>query len=321
MDNLEQQLREHAAQLLESQTVALVIGHQQGSDPHRVAPLFAETAEQARKLVLSPIAGPNLVRYLREQEHRVGIVVNGCEAKAVQVLLREHQLERDRLYLIGIPCAGVIDIEKLLAAGNFDLREYRSARFDGDEVVVETASGEVRLPKNEVLRSECRACDQPTPAIHDTLLGEPIEAPADRLDEELARWDQMSLPERRAALNRAFERCIRCYACVHVCPSCYCTTCIFEQTKPQWLPRTVSLSENRAFHLARAMHLAGRCSLCGACDRACPMGIPLRELYAKVAENIRELFGEEALKPDAEAPFLTFQEEDTEQAIDGAVTR
>jgi len=39
------------------------------------------------------------------------------------------------------------------------------------------------------------------------------------------------------------------------------------------------------------LHLAGRCIGCGACERACPMGIDVRLLERKLAEEVEKLYG------------------------------
>jgi ferredoxin len=318
--DLQDQLRTAVKKLLEDGAVELVIGHQQGTDPYRLRPLFAETLADADKLVLSPLSAPGIVRYHNDADRKTALVVSGCDARLVQVLVRESQLQRDQVHLIGVPCEGQVDVAKLAAHPDVDLRTLTGVTIDGDEVVVQAEAGEVRLPKIDVLRVECRACDAPTLVACDTALGEQAAAPGDGEDTEVAELDAMTPAERLELFSRAFERCMRCYACVHACPLCYCEVCFAEQTDPQWIRRTTELPENMAFHLGRAMHMAGRCVQCGACDRACPMDVPLRELYAKMAAEIRELFGEEALDPDKDALFLTFQPEDTEEAIDGSVT-
>jgi Fe-S oxidoreductase len=37
--------------------------------------------------------------------------------------------------------------------------------------------------------------------------------------------------------------------------------------------------------------MADRCIDCGLCEEACPADIPLRTLYRKVRETVRDLFG------------------------------
>ncbi len=86
-----------------------------------------------------------------------------------------------------------------------------------------------------------------------------------------------------------FDRCIKCYGCRDVCPVCFCNVCTLEEDA---LIRTGDLPpENPMFHLTRAVHMAGRCIDCNLCTEVCPAGIPLRTLYKKVAEIVKDEFG------------------------------
>lgn len=71
---------------------------------------------------------------------------------------------------------------------------------------------------------------------------------------------------------------------------CYCEECIVERLSPQWIRRSVNLSENTVWNIIRAYHLAGRCIGCGECERACPMDIPLTVLNKKIEKDVKEMF-------------------------------
>ena len=87
-------------------------------------PLFAETEEDVEKLSFNEFCANNLVPYLtqeiRSQRGKtrdgkekivkpVGIVVKGCDSKALLLLLNENILSRKEVFIIGIPCTGVAD--------------------------------------------------------------------------------------------------------------------------------------------------------------------------------------------------------------------
>jgi formate hydrogenlyase subunit 6/NADH:ubiquinone oxidoreductase subunit I len=57
------------------------------------------------------------------------------------------------------------------------------------------------------------------------------------------------------------------------------------------------------FHLIRAVHMAGRCIDCGLCEDACPVDIPLRLLYRKSNEIVKDLFGYETGLSQEQPPF------------------
>ena len=98
-----------------------------------------------------------------------------------------------------------------------------------------------------------------------------------------------------------FEKCIKCYGCRNICPVCFCKECSLENPD---LVRTGPLpAEVPLFHLVRAVHMAGRCVDCGLCEAACPAEIPLRLLYRKVNEIVKDVFGYETGTSPGPSPF------------------
>jgi ferredoxin len=269
-------IREKARELLEGGQVDCVIGYEaSGEDGAR--PAFIHDPADVSRLVWNAHCVHNLVTYLHdkkkpqkrgEEPPRIGVVVKPCDSRAVNVLLAEQQIERERVYVIGVACEGMEDAE-----GKSQER--------------------------------CARCADRVPVIYDVLIGEPPEvAPVEDDFADLAEIESMSPNERLAFWLGQFDRCIRCYACRQVCPGCYCSTCMFERDDGLWIDAGIELPQKHMFHLGRALHLAGRCVECNECERVCPMGLPLSLLNRMLVREIDGLFEHRAGREETMSPLL-----------------
>ncbi len=273
---LTQQIQEHARRLLADGRVDLVIGYEVGPRG-RVRPAFIYSPAEADRLIWSPECVHNLTTYLHdkkkprkrgEEPPRVAVVVKPCDSRTLNVLLAERQIERERVYAIGVACGGVVGKEGQSAA-------------------------------------KCGRCTDRTPVVCDVLIGEPPPVEPARDDwSDLALVEEMDPAGRLAYWLRQFDRCIRCYACRQVCPGCYCPTCAFERDDGLWVDMGIELPQKYVFHLGRALHLAGRCVECDECERVCPMGLPLSLLNRLLVREVEALYGHRAGREEALTPLL-----------------
>jgi len=273
---LEQRIRERAKELLAAEEVTCVLGYAAGTAPLRAAPFFARTPEDCDRLVFNQACANNLALYLVHPREQTAILAKGCDARSVVTLLGEEQLRREQVRIIGLPCRGMVSENALRARLEAPLRDVRGVRDGGEAIVIELAGGEQAVPRDEVLLSNCRTCPVTTPAVCDELLGERVEPRPPEDYALLAELEALDPAERRAFWERELSRCLRCYACRQVCPSCHCPECFADSLAPQWvLSGGAQFAGNWMWHVGRAQHLAGRCSACGNCERACPVNIPL----------------------------------------------
>jgi ferredoxin len=290
------ELRAIARALLAEGDVRVIIGWEAARRGAR--PLFVTDPAEADRLIFDARCVHNLVTYLNpRRDHvaelgKIGLVVKGCDAKAVAGLLREAQLTREDVVLIGVRCGGVLEENEMPAAVTL-------------------------TPDNVAPR--CYGCDIREPALVDHLVGEPQPEPprpSQTIDERIAALEDRPLEERWAFWTEQFSKCVRCYACRQVCPLCVCERCVADKTRPQWIEPSPHARGNLSWNITRALHLAGRCVGCGECERFCPVGIPLSLMNRKLQQIVAERYGYTVGDdPEQAAPIGDYRLDDGQEFI------
>ena len=139
------------------------------------------------------------------------------------------------------------------------------------------------------------------------------KVPSKQEDDELIKQlREMTQAERWQFWSDELSKCFKCYACRAACPMCYCTKCIVEVNRPQWIQPWASTQSNMEWQINRVMHMAGRCSDCGSCGTACPLGIPIHLLTHMMSETVAVNFSKSG---DSGNVLSTFKPEDKENFI------
>ena len=310
-----QELIERAKALLESGEVARVLGWKKGEHSFDPEVSFFETAESLKYFVYDSFCGANLSKYMIEAGKKEGktlVFLKPCDSYSYNQLLREHRVDREKAYIIGVGCWGKLDVRKLDAEGILDVT------IEGDGVRVSSLYGDKTVAYKDAMLERCHVCKGKEHKVYDELIGESADTVDAERFAEVERIEAMSPEEKFAFFQEELSKCIRCNACRNVCPACSCRKCVFDSTAfdAEQKANTTSFEE-KMFHIIRAFHVAGRCTDCGECSRVCPQGIPLHLFNRKFIKDINALYGEYQAGSDLEtkAPLTSFTQDDAEPGV------
>lgn len=304
-----EKVRQRAKALLGEGKVDVFIGYKAGTVPLMNQPTLIRGADEADLLLWDSNCCLNLANYLTKRTEKIGVVANGCNSRNIVIHITENQIRREQLYILGIPCEGTLDHRAVWrAVGNRELLGYSES---GDSFKVWGNGFEETFKKSEFLRTNCKICQHKNPVIYDELLGEPVEENKDVDPYQDVKAIENQVPEKKWEFFRnLISKCLRCYACRNACPLCYCPTCFVDESKPQWVGKSIDPIDTMTFHILRAFHCAGRCTDCGACERVCPVAIPMRQFTKKLNKDAKELFNWEAGMSLEQRPLFDFYKTD-----------
>jgi ferredoxin len=316
MEAVAQQIREAAAKLLADGAVDVVIGYRKGSTPMRDRPYFAHTPEEAQNLTWSSFCCDNLANFVIRREGKMAVVAQGCVSRNLVGLIKENQIKRENLYVIGVPSPGMVDRRKVQELAGGPTKVIHEVVEEGDVLVVKGKDWTERIERSKALRQNCYTGVQRNPVICDQMIGQEVEAPGGDIDKVSGPWEKLDSEARWQAFSENYKDCIRCYACRDACPLCYCNVCFVDEAAPQWCGKTQDEADVLTYHILRAFHCAGRCTDCGACESACPAGIKVRRLTQKIEKDIRELYGYQAgMDEESTPPMSVYLPDDPQDFI------
>lgn len=307
-------MKKRASELLASGEVNRVIAWGEGDFCYDCSPKTF-TAENLDQLSYSDFCGANLSKYLIKESKKDGkilIFLKPCDTYSFNQLIQEHRINRDNIYVIGIPCRGKVDYDKLKY---FDIEGVLGAKVDGDNITFDTVYGEKTVNKEDVMLEKCLCCKGKKHMVYDELIGEEGELANPAKYAMVEKLESMTEDERFAFWQNELSRCIRCNACRNVCPACSCENCVFDNPESNVASKAnANEFEEKLFHIIRAWHVAGRCTDCGECSRVCPQNIPLHLINRKFIKDMNNFYGEYQAGEDTEtrAPLNSYKFNDRE---------
>ncbi|MBQ1966447.1 MAG: 4Fe-4S ferredoxin, partial [Clostridia bacterium] len=172
-------------ELLQNGTVNRVLGWKKGDLPYNPEPAFFNNADELSEFIYDGFCGANLSKYMiaaSALEGKTLVLLKPCDSYSFVQLMKEHRVDREKAYIIGIGCKGKLDIERIKAEGVKGIEKISGAEIDGacDTLKIDTIYGEKTVSYKDAMLERCHVCKGKEHRIYDELA---LES-ADTLDSE-----------------------------------------------------------------------------------------------------------------------------------------
>ncbi len=125
-------------------------------------------------------------------EGKTLVFLKPCDTYSFNQLIKEHRVDRDKAYIIGVGCQGTLKPEKIREAG---IKGIETVTIDGDTLRFDTIYGAKEMPFADALLERCKVCKGKKHMVYDELIGaaEDEEAgPVGNRFEEVEKLEAMS---------------------------------------------------------------------------------------------------------------------------------
>lgn len=302
---------------------------------------------------IMPTQGAKAIQGLKkmgESKRKVAAVLRPCEVRAAVELFKLGQVDLENMALISIDCPGALPLAQWADDPKGVEEEFLKLSMQGTDDCLRTIckicdkfsstgsedlhvgtlgvkDGTIVLISNSAKGNDLLECVGLSP---DSDSSGWIEA-VNKLTKKKAEKRQdlhKVLEEEKTGLDKlvdVFSSCINCHNCMRVCPICYCQQCLFDSSSMKfrfddYLERAENsgglrlLADTTLFHLGRILHMSLSCVSCGACEDACPMSIPVAQLFSLTADrNQGEFDYVSGRKRDEPLPLRVFEEAEFEE--------
>jgi formate dehydrogenase subunit beta len=299
---------------------------------------------------IMPVQGARVISSITRRgkgKNRIAVVMRPCEARATIELAKLGQVDLENITVITMDCPGVIPLSDYFkdtgkgdkvfedASQNWNSQPMRPVcqiceRFSsvgGEDLHI----GIIGIESDSILLIPRSLKGENTLSKIGLSLGDNIadwEASVSKLSDERKKKRNQSNEGLRSDIEgidrllQAFSTCINCHNCMRVCPICYCRQCHFDSDKMKFsFDDYITRGEVRdglriptdmlLFHIGRMLHMSLSCVSCGMCEDACPMAIPVSQIFTLVGDKNQEAFDYiPGRSVDEPLPLTTFKEEE-----------
>jgi formate dehydrogenase subunit beta len=302
---------------------------------------------------IMPVQGARVISSITGRgkgNNKIAAVMRPCEARATIELAKLAQVDLEDITIITTDCPGVIPLSNYFegAAKGDKLFEDASQNWNsgpmrpvcricdkfsasgGQDIhigTLGTKSGSILLipnsSKGEDILNRLGISPEEDISGWEARVNELIDQ---RKKERKQNNDALRADiEGIDRLVEAFSTCINCRNCMRVCPICYCRQCHFDSDKMKfsfedYLTRAEARgglripTDTLLFHIGRMLHMSLSCVSCGMCEDACPMAIPVAQIFALVGDRNQEAFDYVPGRSlDEPLPLTTFDEDEFQE--------
>ena len=296
-----------------------------------------------------PVQGGKMVSSvtrLGSNDTTTAVIMRPCEMRATIELSKVGQTNLENLVLISMDCPGVMPISDYLKDPEKQLKKFNESANKLDDCIMRPVCK--ICDKSSMIAGDLHigtlgAKKDSFYLISNSEKGNSvIEKMGLKEDNSINSWKEKvkkiseEKKEKRIKKNKelknkiggidklteAFSKCINCHNCMSVCPVCFCRLCYFESDKVKqpsddYLARAKNkgsirfLPDTTLFHMGRMTHMSLSCVSCGACEDACPVDIPVAQIFCMISDETQKLFDYiSGRSPDEPIPLVAYKEEE-----------
>ena len=283
---------------------------------------------------------------------KIAAVMRPCEVRATNELEKNEQVNPENITLISIDCPGVLPLHDFTSNPEEGLAVFEQAEKKHDDTkmrpVCQICDNSSLIAGDLHIGTLGAAKDSVFLIAHSHKGQEVLQTLQLSSKGSLASWKkqvqekvenkkkQRSMTHKQLKkqigglenLIDTFSRCLNCHNCMRACPVCFCRLCYFDSEKVKNVREDYMQQaqekgtlrfppDTTLFHIGRMTHMSVSCVSCGACEDACPVSLPVAQVFSMIADETQGLFEYLAGRNREEPlPMKTFKEDELHEMED-----